>query len=116
MMNATFCPPNSTFVDVWVKQGVSKWLIENIKGSAIFLHLLIFAPIQIWMYNRYEAETSSCSAPKNNLYKFQKYLHYFILAINLFDNVLQVTILDGKPFHMGLVSILFNKKYFVKNC
>ena len=103
MVNEKFCPSNTTFIDIWVQHGILKCLFQNISDSAAFLHILIFGPLQMLLFNRYESVINSHSLPKKKLYKLQKCFHNFILIVSFLDIALKATILDGKYVYSSMV-------------
>lgn len=109
-MNTTFtyCPPNITFTDIWVKHGMSKCFMDTVSTSIISLYLLIFGTIQLWMYRKYGTETNASLLPKSKLYIVQKFFLYFVPILSILRLILQGTILDEKKIYgyMILTTVL----------
>nr|XP_012152493.1 PREDICTED: ATP-binding cassette sub-family B member 6, mitochondrial isoform X2 [Megachile rotundata] len=109
-MNTTFtyCPPNITFTDIWVKHGMSKCFMDTVSTSIISLYLLIFGSIQLWMYRKYGTETNASLLPKSKLYIVQKFFLYFVPILSILRLILQGTILDEKKIYgyMILTTVL----------
>ena len=102
----SFCPPNITFNKIWVNHGMSKCFMDTVSTSIIALYLLIFGSTQLWMYRRYGTEIDFRSLPRSGLYKFQKFVLFFIPFLSLLRIILQATVLDDKHVYGYMVSLI----------
>lgn len=101
--NMTFCPPNITFIQIWVNHGMSKCFMDTVSSSAIALYLLIFGTIQLLMYRRYGTEVDFHILPKSKLYTLQKFFLLFIPFLSFLRIILQATVLDDKNIYGYMV-------------
>jgi ATP-binding cassette subfamily B (MDR/TAP) protein 6 len=102
----TYCPPNITFIEIWIDHGLSKCFMDTISSSIITLYLLIFGSIQLWMYRRYGTQIDFGTLHRSKLYVIQKLFLYFIPLLSLIRITLQAIVLDEKQVYGYMVRII----------
>lgn len=101
----TFCPPNVTFINIWVNHGMSKCFMDTVSTAVISLYIFILGSAQLWMYRRYGTDSDIHTLPKSKLYHLQKFLLFFMPVLSLIRIVLQATVLDDKQVYGYMVKL-----------
>lgn len=84
-----YCPPNVTFLNPWVKHGLSHCFADTVSSAFIFSFILLFGGIQIRMYIKYSSDLDRRVFPKSFLYKLQILCHYTLPLLAFIRLILQ---------------------------
>uniref|UniRef100_A0A8D8STF1 ATP-binding cassette sub-family B member 6 n=1 Tax=Cacopsylla melanoneura TaxID=428564 RepID=A0A8D8STF1_9HEMI len=89
-----FCPPNISFVDVWVNHGTSECFMDTVSSSLLALFLLLFGGTQLWMYKKYGIRAREVLPSK--LYYLQIFTSILLCLMVALKYVLEATVLYYK--------------------
>lgn len=95
-ITTNYCPPNITFGQIWVANGISKCFTDTVTISVLTIYLFIFGTAQLWVYKKYGTSVDHNSIAKSKLYNLQKILLYLVPLLSLIRIILQATILNEK--------------------
>lgn len=87
-----YCPPNVTFLNPWVKHGLSHCFADTVSSVFISLFIFIFGGIQIRIYFKYSTDLDPRVFPKSYLCKLQILCHYILPLLAFVRLVLQSTV------------------------
>lgn len=84
-----YCPPNVTFLNPWMKHGLSHCFADTVSSAFVFAFILIFGSIQIRMYIKYSSDLDPRVFPRSPLYRLQVICHIVLPLLALVRLVLQ---------------------------
>ncbi|KAK7867398.1 hypothetical protein R5R35_003828 [Gryllus longicercus] len=100
-----YCPPNSTFGEIWLNHGTSVCFMDTVAPSVVAAYLLIFAAIEIRMYKKYGTPVGE-SLPKPFLYKLQVFLTFMLPCLAALRFILQAAVFNhGVVYGYMIVSL-----------
>lgn len=89
-----FCPPNISFVDIWVDHGMSECFMDTVTSSILALFLALFGGTQLWMYKKYATRAAYVNSSK--LYYLQVFTSVLLCLIVVVKYTLDATVLHYK--------------------
>lgn len=110
-----YCPPNVTFSQIWINNGISRCFMETI-GPAVYAgFLILFGLIQLIMYHKYATRiTDPTWITKSRLFGLQLFLLLFYPMLQLLRFLLNARIYNDSAVYGYMVSKQINNKNFVK--
>ena len=123
----SYCPPNITFSDIWVKNGVSHCFLDTVTSSTYGIFLLVFGIAQWLMYRKFATPALSIRRPKSHLMRLQLFLLAFMPVLAGVQLLLRVTLYskqwsvrfifcvseECKIFYLcQIASYLFSRNFF----
>ncbi|XP_069668711.1 ATP-binding cassette sub-family B member 6 isoform X2 [Periplaneta americana] len=108
-----YCPPNTTFSEVWVNHGTSQCFMETITMAVSAGFLLLFGSAQLWMYKKYGTRVSQLSLPYSKLYYVQLFFTFFLPALAIVRLILQGTVFHDRVIYGYMIlSVLLTVAMF----
>lgn len=98
-----FCPPNISFVDIWVDHGMSECFMDTVTSSILALFLALFGGTQLWMYKKYATRAAYVNSSK--LYYLQVFTSVLLCLIVVVKYTLDATVLHYKTLFSYQVCI-----------
>ena len=89
----TYCPPNITFSEIWVKNGVSHCFLDTVTSATYGIFLLIFGIGQWLMYKKFATSVQTFVRPKSRLLAVQIFFNCFMTFISIIHIILLATVI-----------------------
>lgn len=101
-----YCPPNVTFIDIWVNHGISHCFLDTITAAVYALFLVLFGSGQWIMYHKYATVTDQYLRQKSVLFGIQVALTILMMIIACARLALQATVIGNHVIYGYMILYL----------
>lgn len=101
-----YCPPNTTFSEVWVNHGFNVCFYNTVTTSIVSCFIFVFGLIQFRLYWRYSTLLDDAVVlPKNWLFKAQVFGQLTLVSLAVFEIIARHSVYKEQVYGYELVDL-----------